>query len=158
VRAPWQPGGLLLHPVCLGALALWAVNDHVFKSAWPGVWTGKLSDVASLAAFPLLVVALGELGAARAGWRWWRSGPLLYSALVATGLVMATINVWPDAAWLYRHGLGLAQWPGRALVSLLSGTGWPAVGTVGLTMDPTDLWTLPALAVPWWIHRATHRP
>ena len=65
--------------------------------------------------------------------------------IIATGLVMATINTVDVAANAYRWGLGAAQWPWRALRA------WSLVSIhpVRLTEDPTDLLTLPALAVPW---------
>ena len=34
------PGGRLLHPVILAAIALFVVNDHLFKPAHPGWLTG----------------------------------------------------------------------------------------------------------------------
>lgn len=129
----------LLHPVVLAALAVWIANDHWGKAAYPGLITGKLSDVASLIVFPLIPIA------ALALWRR-RWPPTLWIAgwLVATGAVMAAINVLPLAARGYEFGLGALQWPFRAafageLVSLQP---------VYLTMDPTDLFTLPALLVP----------
>jgi hypothetical protein len=45
--------------LCLVVLAL---NDHVLKHAWPGLVTGKLSDVTGLVvAPPLLALALALL-------------------------------------------------------------------------------------------------
>ena len=132
-RAP-----LLLHPVLLVALAAWALNDHVLKAAFHAEWTGKLSDVASLVAFPLLAVGAIELALGRRLARVELPATVLFCA--ATGFVMATINTLPAAAWAYRHGLGLAQW------LVLGARGAPHA--VQLTVDPTDLWTLPALAIP----------
>ncbi|MFT7597236.1 MAG: hypothetical protein ACI8TP_000154 [Acidimicrobiales bacterium] len=37
-----------LHPAFTGAVAVLAVNDHLLKAAWPGLVTGKLSDVAGV--------------------------------------------------------------------------------------------------------------
>jgi len=54
------PGGLLLHPAVLAAIALFVVNDHVFKPAHPGWLTGKLSDVAGLVFFTLAAVTGGR--------------------------------------------------------------------------------------------------
>lgn len=39
---------LLTHPVFTGSVALLAVNDHVLKARWPGLVTGKLSDIAGV--------------------------------------------------------------------------------------------------------------
>ena len=40
------------HPLTVGATAVLLLNDHVLKPAWPGLVTGKLSDVAGLVAAP----------------------------------------------------------------------------------------------------------
>lgn len=145
--------GYLLHPVALVGLALWLVNDHVFKVHCPSWWTGKLSDVASLAVFPLVPYAAIDL------WRAWRRLPppsmtVLLGWILATGAVMVTIRTLGPAADAYRWGLGMAQWPFRALRA------WALVPVqpVQLTMDPTDIATLPALVVPWWVVRSSRAP
>jgi hypothetical protein len=133
-----RPGEALLHPVALAALVLWVANDHWAKAAHGGLVTGKLSDVASLIVFPLIPVAILSL------WRRPSRAWILFW-IVATGMVMATINLFEPAAWIYRHGLAVAQWPFRAVFSL----GLPGHSPVHLTMDPSDLLTLPALLIPW---------
>lgn len=138
------PGEILLHPVALASLALWIVNDHVLKHACPGALTGKLSDVASLAFFPLLPIAVRELVLSRGGAKVAPSRAWSLGWIVATGLVMATINTIDVAADVYRVGLGWAQQPFR---SVLAGA-WVAPRPVALWMDPSDLVTLPALLVP----------
>ena len=138
--------GYLLRPAVLVCLALWIVNDHVLKAAYASWWTGKLSDVASLAVFPLVPYAAIDL------WRARRRLPppppppppvVLVGWIAATGLVMATINTIEIAGDAYRWGLGVAQWPLRAL---WSGALVP-IRPVRLTVDPTDLLTLPALMI-----------
>jgi hypothetical protein len=136
-----RPGRALLHPIAIGALVLWIVNDHYLKRAHGGVVSGKLSDVACLIVVPLLAIAAIEL------WRGRTSRRLMIACIVATGVVMATINLFDATAWLYRWGLGTAQWPLRVVM-----TGeLPAIHPARLTMDPTDLLTLPALLVPAWL-------
>lgn len=136
----------LLHPLTLLGLALWMVNDHVLKAAYPCWWTGKLSDVASLAVFPLVPYAAADLWRAHRGLPPPRHATLL-CWIVATGLVMVTIKTLPLAADGYRWGLGAAQWP----IVALRAWSWVAVHPVRLTEDPTDLLTLPALIVPWLV-------
>ena len=46
MRQRWATASLLLHPLFLAALAVLWLNDHVLKERWPGLVTGKLSDVA----------------------------------------------------------------------------------------------------------------
>jgi hypothetical protein len=56
-----RPQDVLTRPLVLGAIVLLALNDWVFKDLFPGPLTGKLSDVAGLFAFPLVVWG---------GWDW----------------------------------------------------------------------------------------
>ena len=60
---------------------------------------------------------------------------------------MVGINLGPWAL-AYRVGLGLCQWPFYALYDLVTLQALPPTHTVDLTMDPTDIWTLPALVIP----------
>ena len=143
------PGDALLQPLAIGAIALLLVNDHLLKAVAPGILTGKLSDVAGLVFFPLLLVAVTELALAAAG-RWqgpdWR---LITAAVAATGLAFAAVKLLPGAESLYEQVLGLAQWPFRALAALVTGGTAAGVPTrVDLTRDATDLVALVALWVP----------
>jgi hypothetical protein len=130
----------LVSPVMLVAIAVLVVNDHVLKQAYPGVLTGKLSDVAGLVFFPVLLAAIAEQFGAR-GLR------VLVVTTLATGIVFAAVKTIPLAADAYRVGLGALQWIPRALVAVVSGDAVPAAGRVALAMDPTDLVALPAVAV-----------
>ena len=71
----------LAHPGSVLALVVLVLNDHVLKQAWPGLVTGKLSDVAGL------VVDLGS-GGGVPGWL------LAGLRLLAAGLVAATVWMW----------------------------------------------------------------
>ena len=53
----------LADPRFIVAVAVLAVNDHVLKDRFPGLITGKLSDVAGVAMVATLAFAL-------VGWRW----------------------------------------------------------------------------------------
>jgi hypothetical protein len=147
------PGALVLHPVALVALASLVVNDHVLKSAWPGVLSGKLSDAAGMVLFPLVLHALLELGCRAAGRALTRSASRVALTslvlLTAGGFTFVELTVLGDA--MYRFGIGSLQWPFRALLSLSTGNGVPVLRPVSATPDPTDLLTLPfglaALAV-----------
>jgi hypothetical protein len=144
------PGSLLVHPFALLALATWIINDHYAKAAHGNWLTGKLSDVTCLIVVPLIGIAVVELWRRRiASVRW------SVICIVATGVVMITINLFEPAAWLYRYGLALAQWPLRAVHGLIASGAAPSIHPVKLTMDPTDLLTLPALLVPLWLVRAS---
>jgi hypothetical protein len=148
--APSRADGLV-HPVPIAAIALLVLNDHWAKYAFPGFVTGKLSDVAGMVFFPLLLQALVELVDRREPFRPRRS--VLVGSAIATGLVFGATNLSATAAEAYRVGLGVLQWPFRAVLALLSGGAVPDVARVHLTQDPTDVLTVPfvlvAVAVGW---------
>jgi hypothetical protein len=130
-RDTLHPGRALLHPLWLGALALLVLNDHVWKAAWPGLVTGKLSDFAGLAVAPGVLAALLMA----------RSRAAVFGAHLAVGAVFAAINVWPAAAraWEALMALGPLPW--------------------AVTVDPTDLVGLGGLAASWvWLVPAMARP
>jgi hypothetical protein len=130
--APRSRGDGILHPVTLGALGLLLLNDHVLKAAYPGLITGKLSDVAGMIFFPSLLVALGEVVL-----RLRSSRALVVGCVCATGFVFALTKSWEPAADVYRVALGLLQAPFRG-----------GCAPVRFVCDPTDLVALPALLVP----------
>lgn len=141
------PGDGLRSAWVLGAVLLLVVNDHWAKEAFHNGLTGKLSDLAGLLFFPLLLQALFEVGAALLGRYRGPSNRILAASALSTGLVFAATNLWQPAAWAYRHGLGLMQWPVQVLSSWLHGSPLPPVHTVHLVMDPTDLIALPMVAL-----------
>ncbi len=117
---------VLAHPLPLTAGFVLALNDHVLKhaGALPAALTGKLSDVAGLFVFTVLLIALTP-SRSRA-WAWGLGGA------VAVGF--AAVNLWaPANEWI------APLWH--------------------LTMDPTDLVTLPAAGFgAAWAHRRGARP
>ena len=149
-RPSGRPGEVIVHPIILALLVLWIINDHVLKAWLANAWTGKLSDVASLAVFPLLPFGLYEVACARLKRPPRHADAVLLASLAATGFVMASINTWAPAAEAYRWGLAAAQQPFRCL---LGGFTCPPFRPVFLTVDPTDLITLPALVIPWFLAR-----
>lgn len=143
---PGLPVHEMVSPPPLIAVAVLVLNDHWLKYAAPGWWTGKLSDLAGLFYFPLLLTAgvrlaigLGRALARRPG----GIPPLrtahLTAAVVATGLVFCAINLSPTAMALYGDALSLVV---------------PSRGTV----DPSDLLALPMLAAAWWWGRRFVEP
>ncbi len=148
--SPARPvaGDGLLHPVPLAAIGLLLLNDHVLKAAFPGLVTGKLSDFAGLAFFPLFLQAGWEsLSGLRGRW----SGPsrrALLLCTLATALVFALVKLWHPAGEAYRWGLALLQWPFRSLVALLAGGALPPLSPVSLVRDPSDLVALPSVLLP----------
>ena len=139
MRRERPPSGLL-HPLALAAIALLLVNDHVLKARYPGWLTGKLSDVAGLVFFPLLLRALLApllgplLGVAGPGRRWER---LLIACAALTALGFAAIKLWAPATAACEQILGALR--GGAQVRIVR--------------DPTDLLALPSVLAALWIGR-----
>ena len=148
----------LLHPITLAALGLLLLNDHVLKAAWPGPVTGKLSDLAGLAFFPILLLSAWELTLVLGGR--WRTPTFraLATAVALSALGFALVKIVPSAtegwAWL----LGAAQWwlllPSRLLVGLPL----PPIAPAAVVADPSDLMTVPALALAAWVGHRRLRP
>ena len=155
--APLGPGVILTHPLIIAMLVLWIINDHVLKSLLANGLTGKLSDIASLAVFPLIPVAVYEIACGLRGVPTRGIKTVLYLSLFATGSVMVGINVWDGWAEAYRVGLGICQWPFYAFAAVMTGDTVSPPHTVQLTMDPTDIWTLPSLMVPGWLQLSVIR-
>jgi len=132
----------VLHPLALGALALLILNDHYLKAAYPGWWTGKLSDLAGLAVVPLLVAAGGQLiGLWPGGMR------TVVTIVAATGVAFGAVKLLTPAGDVYRVGFAALQWPARAIAASVRGAPLPTLGRAQLTPDATDLLALPALVI-----------
>jgi hypothetical protein len=132
------PAGEFLQPIPLLAVALLALNDWYLKSAAPSALTGKLSDVAGLVFFPLLLTALWDvalLGLFRLGLKvdFTLRRRKLAMAVLGTLALFSALKLSPDAAELFESLLGSA----RIRAQVVS--------------DPTDLWALPALLVAVWL-------
>jgi len=152
-RGSTAPGEVLLHPVALASLALLVLNDHALKAALPGIVTGKLSDFAGLAFFPLLLLAGWELLLAMAG-RGERPIDRELALVVAVTAAWFTLAktlapVAETTGWV----LGAAQWLIGLLPRALSGAPIPGIERAIVVVDPTDLVALVALAIPLWLGR-----
>ncbi len=123
----------------LAALLILVANDWWFKgSGWaPSLITGKLSDVAGLLFFPLLLTAVLDcfaLGLHRLGLHRLDFTLRLYKlllAIAATALVFTLIKVNPICNEL--------------MIDSLAALGIPA----RIVLDPTDLFALPILYESW---------
>lgn len=117
----------LAHPLTVGATAVLLLNDHVLKQAWPGLVTGKLSDVAGLvAAPPALGLLLGLFLTGRIG---------AAAAVVLTGAGFAVVKLTPAGAEIASSAWSVVNGPSVILA------------------DPSDLVALPALGLAWWVWR-----
>lgn len=144
LRAGELPLGEAMHPVALAAVLVLVLNDWVLKpglGAGPisGLITGKLSDLAGLAAAPVVLTATIGLGLCVARALGASVDPYLTRrrlglAIAATGGGFAAIKLSATAASWFTAAIGVVR---------------PAT----VILDPTDLLCLPALAVAWWIGR-----
>jgi hypothetical protein len=124
--------------VALGATALYAFNDWWLKAHWPGLLSGKLSDVAGMVVLPLTLHALAELCARRPLGRRW-----LLAMVLITMAGFSAVELLPaaEAAWCWSWGA--LQWPFRAGWALAQSGALPPVRPVLAWADPTDLLTVP---------------
>lgn len=136
-------------------MLLWGLNDHLFKEWFANPITGKLSDVAGLAVVPLIPICVyGLLCAARR-----RPAPhhrtVLIASLLTVGTLFAAVNTLPLCSEVYQWAMAVAQWPFRAAGHFLAGQASPVLSPLGHTLDPTDLFALPALLIPWRLAQQT---
>ncbi|MEU7941801.1 hypothetical protein [Microbispora bryophytorum] len=147
-RSRVTAGAWLGHPATLTAIAVLLVNDHLLKRLWPGVVTGKLSDVAGMLVAPPLLALVATLavrrpaapaqdGAAAPGEAGRRAA---LAAIALTGAVFALVKTTPVGA--------------RAAADV-----WALfTPSAGVVADPTDLLALPALGLAWVVRRHAVRP
>ena len=110
------------HPSTIAAIGLLALNDHVLKDRWPGFVTGKLSDLAGLYCFPILLAAVLSHVRVR------RPGSV---AFAATAAAFVLIKTWE---------------PARALAELVLDR---FIGQSSIRRDWTDLVALGAMVPAW---------
>jgi hypothetical protein len=120
-----SPTRLLCHPAVLVAIAVTALNDHLWKGGdvLPGWATGKISDLAGLFFFPIFLAVLLALIVQALPLRRLCPGPRCFVnvSAVMTVVVFSAINLSAVA-----NDLAMKLWG-------------------GFTMDPTDLFCLPVV-------------
>jgi hypothetical protein len=127
-------GAELAQPIPLLAVALLVVNDHYLKRAGiaPGWLTGKLSDVAGLFFFPLLLTAL-------LGWSLQRARP----SLKLRTPILAAFSV------------ALTAIAFSLIKTVPCVNAWACALLGVMVLDPSDLVALPALGLSylWQVRR-----
>lgn len=136
----------LAHPLAIAAVGVLVLNDHVFKRAFAGWLTGKLSDVAGMVFFPLLLASVVMVVAPKAARH---RAEILAVACVATAIVFAATKTFPWANELYRIAWAAMQWPFRAARAFWLHRPTPALGRVSLVRDPSDLLAVPFVLVAY---------
>ncbi|MFF5111431.1 hypothetical protein [Streptosporangium sp. NPDC000509] len=136
------------HPATVVATFVLLINDHLLKALWPGLVTGKLSDVAGLlVAPPVLALVLS----------------LLFSSVLALsggGASLAPIRLAALVA-ITATGVGFTLVKTTEAGAALASRAWTlAAGPSLVLADPTDLVALPALGAAWliWLRCGTGHP
>lgn len=129
----------LVAPAPLAAAAVLALNDHWLKARWPGLITGKLSDLTGAFVLPLFT------SAALALLTRWPLPRRLAIGVAATVALLLAVKLSPAAA----------AWTVRALDAVWA----PISSNRGrLLADPTDLVALPFALLAWAYGRRAGRP
>lgn len=131
-EAPAFPIGEAMHPVVLAAVVVLVVNDWVLKPRFHDWLTGKLSDVAGLLFAPLVLSAMVGLLLRLIGRRGYLTHARLVLCCAATAAGFAAVKLVPPAR--------------EALAALIG-------HHAEFYPDWTDLLTLPAVAVSYWLGR-----
>lgn len=146
------PGQVLLHPTVLVAVAVLVVNDHVLKPRFGNAVTGKVSDVAGLFFFPLVLLALLEWSrwlCRRVRWRYGRGEAL--AAVSITGAGFVAVKLVPMVGTAYVVVISGFRWMGESAVALASGEGMASLTQVQLAPDGSDVVALPVLLVSYLV-------
>lgn len=145
----------MTRPLAIVAVLVLFVNDHVLKQAWPGAVTGKLSDVAGMIFFPLLLHTFAWTCVPRARRDARLFDRMLLGACVATAVVFAATKTLPLANEAYRVTWGAMLWPVRVVRALVRGAALPGFARVVLVRDPSDLVAVPFVALAWLTGRSS---
>ncbi|MCJ0904563.1 hypothetical protein [Rhodococcus sp. ARC_M6] len=133
-----QPGDLLLRPLALISVAVVLINDHVLKDAFGNVLTGKLSDIAGVFLFPILLLSVLEVARRTLV----GTGAIAWSVAV-TGIGFAAVKLIPVVGDAYEYTIGFLRWAARGF----SGEFAPIL----VYRDPSDLWVLPILIASYFV-------
>ena len=124
----------LAHPVSMGAVVVLLLNDHWLRWAHPSWVTGKLGDAAWLIFSPLIAALVVAWIVPRGLTGKWHERVVGWVSFGGIGAWFALAKTVP-----FVHG-----WTLDALEGV---TGWRGM----LLMDASDLLTLPALCIGWWV-------
>ena len=131
-RAFWRAIPSLSHPVTIFAVVMLLFNDHWWRHNYPSWLTGKMGDFTWLVFAPMICAML-------VAWivpHKWQNQEKIVGMLSFgfIGVWFATAKTMPV---IHQMTTNTVEWI----------VGWE--GT--LRIDPTDLITLPALLVGWWV-------
>ena len=133
-RAFWRALHSLAHPISIGAVLILLLNDHWLRHTHPSWLTGKLGDFTWLVFAPFIAALV---------FAWLIPRRVRHYDSIVGMVAFGFIGLWFALAKTIPAVYGFTKTAWESLV------GWE--GT--LRLDPTDLLTLPALLVGWWIWR-----
>lgn len=139
-RALWRAINSFIHPMSMAAVVLLLFNDHWLRWHYPSWLTGKMGDFTWLVFAPFIAAVF---------FSWVIPRRLKRHEQIVGVLSFAAIGLWFALAKTVTpvHELTVNAW--EAII------GWQGTQR----MDATDLLTLPALFIGWWIFwRADNRP
>jgi hypothetical protein len=146
----------LTHPLTVAFTFLLVLNDHALKACFPGLLTGKLSDIAGMWVAPIFLLGVMDLLApARmaADRRYLLAPPV---AALVVGLLFAAAKTWAPATHAYEATAALCRAPFRYVLSLVfQRPMWSE--TIRLVRDPSDLVALPVGVGAAWFAARTRR-
>lgn len=142
-----RPGDLLLSPWALVSVAIIPINDYILKDAFGNTLTGKLSDIAGVFLFPLLLLSVLELltrslvGRAAIAW-----------SIAVTGIGFAAVKLVAPVGDAYEWVIGFLR--------LTAGGFRGDILPILVFRDPSDLWVLPILLASYLViaHNRTRAP
>ncbi|MEU8379692.1 hypothetical protein, partial [Streptosporangium sp. NPDC048865] len=112
------------HPLTVIAVVILLLNDHLFKSLWPGPVTGKLSDVAGLIVAPPLLNLLIRRPCA---------------SILLTGAVFTLVKTTTVGAALASQAWTLVWGPSRVLADPVDLVALPALYVAWWTWRHPDV-------------------
>ena len=138
------PGALLIQPVSMFAVGLLILNDHLLKDLWANATTGKLSDVAGVFLFPLLILSVVRLlRPRRAGFG--QGTTAVANAVALTGVGFAAVKLVGPVGDSYASAISTIRW--------LAQLGAGELRPIEVVRDPTDLLVLPVLIASYVVAR-----
>lgn len=162
-----RPADLLLSPLLLVTLALLVVNDWVLKAAFHNAVTGKLSDVAGVAALALCLRALLPArrtaacvlaGAAFALWKSPAAQPLIDGWNALGWMTMGRVVDWTDLAALLVLPVIHGYMPRAVPATVPRRAGAVAVGAACMLAFAATSFAQQSADVPGAPEYSVHRP
>lgn len=141
----------LLSPLFIIPVLVLIANDHFLKEMWPGLITGKLSDLAGMCFFPVLMVAIVEASCFLIDKRIYATPYWFTTASMIVAVGFALVKLVQPLADAYAYSVGALRWVIVAPVNQLLGESTPPITKIVIINDPTDVLMIVGVLVGVWI-------